>query len=555
MKNLNIFIFLALLKITILTGCCNFEKRSAQITFLKKQKEVNLSIFIHGTHMTKYINQFMRLPNNLTKLTDLNETVFYKTLMRCLVKSNPEEFPLESFYIYGWSGELNPNSRKEAAWKLYNILKNKVKNNKNIKYKITIIGHSHGGNIALNMANFFNEKCSPFKINKLILLGVPVQEENKHFSKSNFFNNVYNIYSSMDIMQRLDIQKFHPGSKGKKLPVFSCQKFEPNPNIKQAKIKINNRSLFHIEFILENFLNNLSCLIKQMDKLDWKKSNYLIKINNKNKSYEILDSGKKVHNEVNIDNGTNIDNTNKNNITIFIHGSHNGSSRLLIKYVDINYKLRPVSQLDPRKYHTYLMAKYFCKNICEFNSFYAFGWSGRVSNLERYKAAQILYDELKQLSQKENLNPKITIITHSHGGNVALNLAKVVNEKNDNMLKIDKVILLACPVQEQTKYFIKSPVFEKIYHIYSSLDSFQVLDPQGLHKINKCKKVPFFSQRRFDDNEKLNQGKIKINNRALFHIEFILEDFLYVLPYIIIELNKKKINSKDIIKVNMKRIK
>jgi hypothetical protein len=113
-------------------------------------------------------------------------------------------------------------------------------------------------------------------------------------------------------------------------------------------------------------------------------------------------------------------------------------------------------------------------------SFYTFGWNGRLDHKKRVRAAQDLYNaltkELERVKQeKPNSKIKIEILAHSHGGNVALNLA-AAEEKNKKNLCIDKLVLLGTPIQSETKSYVNSPIFKKVYNIYSTGDAIQTLD-------------------------------------------------------------------------------
>ncbi len=219
------------------------------------------------------------------------------------------------------------------------------------------------------------------------------------------------------------------------------------------------------------------------------------------------------------------------------------------------------------------------------HTLYGFGWCGSLAPGARRKAGQNLYQSLKELiaQHKSHYNqaPPITIITHSHGGNVALYLADCAAQEDD--LAIDRLILLACPVQEHTKHNINHPLFEKIYSIHSHWDMIQIADPQGLHPwqdalhtfLEKPSFVelklayqssflyPQISERHFPDNPKLKQVSVrwekttpwseedtdsfgnigslikaatkqfKLNARGVLHTEFIIPSFFCQLPFIL----------------------
>ena len=116
--------------------------------------------------------------------------------------------------------------------------------------------------------------------------------------------------------------------------------------------------------------------------------------------------------------------------------------------------------------------------------FYSFGWSGDLSPKARKSTAQELCQSLNKLHD-EYMNlygcmPPLTLITHSHGGNVALNLADAECKPK---FVVDKLVLLACPVQKYTAHHTASPLFKKIYSLHSDWDTFQVGDPQGLRHV------------------------------------------------------------------------
>lgn len=175
-------------------------------------------------------------------------------------------------------------------------------------------------------------------------------------------------------------------------------------------------------------------------------------------------------------------------------------------------------------------------------TFYAFGWSGRLSFEEREQAAHDLYrlikKEIMSYEHTHFVRPKIRLICHSHGGNVALNLAKV-KEPTDNHFVIDELIVLACPVQKVTADYLHDPLFKKVYALYSRTDWGQIMDPQGLYHISRSKhpvsgkqkaQCPLLSERCFAPHPKLLQGRLRIDGSAAGHIEFSDEQVFTILP-------------------------
>ena len=221
-------------------------------------------------------------------------------------------------------------------------------------------------------------------------------------------------------------------------------------------------------------------------------------------------------------------------ITIWIHGTRLFFNRLyqeglpqheglgLAQNLALPHRLKVVAptlhKADPERF--------------DLAHFYIYGWSGKLCFIEREKAAQRLHNELANLvqtyEQTYGSKPFVRIIAHSHGGNVALNLAL----QSNSTLTIDELILLACPVQEHTQHLANNHQFKKIYALYSALDIVQILDPQGMYK-HRSKPDAFFSKRNFAHRDGLAQMKVKVDRRAITHFEFTQSSFLNLLPSIL----------------------
>ncbi len=173
------------------------------------------------------------------------------------------------------------------------------------------------------------------------------------------------------------------------------------------------------------------------------------------------------------------------------------------------------------------------------NKFYTFGWSGLLSQSRRRKEAIRFYNALSEELKKFNnqkTTPIIRIISHSHGGNLTLNLAavhtvinnfknidsilhsainnhaketlrlmyeeikklpqksnlkKFNNQKRydyfpeEKNISIDEFIMFGCPIQHETEAFVLNNFFKKIYNIYSDEDVIQDLDVFSTKKESK----------------------------------------------------------------------
>lgn len=177
------------------------------------------------------------------------------------------------------------------------------------------------------------------------------------------------------------------------------------------------------------------------------------------------------------------------------------------------------------------------------NDYYTFGWTGFISKTRRRREAIRLYNALSALLeqyQAQGLKPKIRLVTHSHGGNLALQLAGINElllegrehaeqkytddkDRHDALidlvqlfshlpdkasaqkqpgqkrydylperggLVVDELILLGIPVQPETDHYCSSPTFKNVYNIYSSEDYIQKMDWVSSRR--------YFSEQRFD---------------------------------------------------------
>lgn len=250
------------------------------IVFMSNTNELKkITIFVHGTHtalLTTLLPKTLYIPWKLEKINDLNEHNYIKWLCEKVSHSDSDEYPLNSFYALGWSGILSHKARLIAAKNLSNEINKLVLLHENKDYQITIIGQSHGCNVALNLAYYLPKSI---KIKKLILLACPVQDLTKDLINNIIFEKIYSIYSNWDLLQVFDPQKLQNSNATN---FFSMRRFDHNNKLKQAKIEINGRGILHIEYIFWNFAKILSSIIKEMDKLPNDHLEHTIKVLYKN---------------------------------------------------------------------------------------------------------------------------------------------------------------------------------------------------------------------------------------------------------------------------------
>ncbi|KKP24168.1 MAG: hypothetical protein SZ59_C0002G0014 [candidate division TM6 bacterium GW2011_GWF2_28_16] len=205
--------------------------------------------------------------------------------------------------------------------------------------------------------------------------------------------------------------------------------------------------------------------------------------------------------------------------------------------------------------------------------YYTFGWSGRLDKERRLESGMQFYDQLVKVVKKirkrnkDGLDPDVQIFAHSHGGNVALNLA-AAEAKNRKNLKIKDLVLLGTPVQTETKGLISSGVFSKVYSFYSKGDDVQIIDfvsTQKHHSRRTFRKVG----EQVELPKKLVQVQVKCDKLKPRHSELwitktranlMYRDRLSIAPYPvsfyvpdIINLIEKYFKNSNSLKVNIRK--
>lgn len=285
---------------------------------IKSPSPSHITILIHGTKLSEIMPSFMAAP--LRKL----EANFFNNQERGLIKINhdatkkynyfhhdfgpllatadPANYPLQDMYVFGHAGTMDPEKRALIGSNLYYLIKklsHDYTEKDGAKPIITIIGHSHGGNIALNMVKGLKDDIDqlPFTVDKLILLGVPVQKFTQYCVESPLFKKIYHLHSHLDLIQIADLQGLYHYDKEKEdNALFSKRHFALQPNLTQAQMlwkkailptvitnkvaaqfftlitKTANlfngekRGLLHVEFLLPPFVSRLPTILKELDR-------------------------------------------------------------------------------------------------------------------------------------------------------------------------------------------------------------------------------------------------------------------------------------------------
>ncbi|MBA2307033.1 hypothetical protein H0W26_02785 [Candidatus Dependentiae bacterium] len=250
------------------------------------QRKMNtVTIFIHGTLPPKpllripMVNKFVGYPKGLHPLANITEEFRLASLARILCEEDPELFNKDFFYLFGWSGRLSINKRRKAAKDLahsLSLLKQRY-TSEGISVSFRLITHSHGGNVALHLSEFFTA-TPPFTIDELILLACPVQKKTESYINHPLFSSIISLYSHLDVAQRIDpqgidnfLESVH--SKGLKFtvshlesigPFFSSRHFKPTPHLRQVYVKFPSRGLLHNDFISEPYMRSLPTFMRSM---------------------------------------------------------------------------------------------------------------------------------------------------------------------------------------------------------------------------------------------------------------------------------------------------
>ncbi|MBA3752143.1 hypothetical protein H0X06_05140 [Candidatus Dependentiae bacterium] len=256
-------------------------------------KNPTVTIFIHGTLPPKLllkipiIKKSVWYPKGLHPLVSLEDEFRLASVTRALCAEDPELFNKEFFYLFGWSGELSSKKRRKASKKLaHALLSLKAQyETKGISISLRLITHSHGGNVALHLAEFFTDTL-PFTIDELILLACPVQRKTESYINHPLFCSILSLHSHLDIAQRIDpqgISNFLESVQFKGLkstvsdignlgPLFSQAHFKPATHLRQVYVKYNSRALLHNDFISERYMRSLPAFMRSRQTLFHKKS-------------------------------------------------------------------------------------------------------------------------------------------------------------------------------------------------------------------------------------------------------------------------------------------
>jgi len=276
----------------LLSGCTHhsqINKKNITITLIPKKNKPNkepqqtkfppITVWIHGTNLIRrpIFYSIFNGKATLKQAYSFDSDQSFYTIAKSIAVSNSEKFPLDTFYIFGWSGRLRAQEREDAAKQLYQDLQSiiAIYLQKYHTYPIIqLINHSHGGNVALNLAKVKDPIDTQFSIASLVLLACPVQIQTMDYICNPIFKQVYVLYSGIDMLQVLAPEIVYQNNtkqkiRSYKIPTFSSRRFPLKPHIIQAKVKINKHALLHTKFTKPKFLTMLPLILTELDQWDY----------------------------------------------------------------------------------------------------------------------------------------------------------------------------------------------------------------------------------------------------------------------------------------------
>ncbi len=217
------------------------------------------------------------------------------------------------------------------------------------------------------------------------------------------------------------------------------------------------------------------------------------------------------------------------------------------------------------------------------HSYYTYGWSGLLSKKARKKEGEEFLTVLEQLiqdSKDRNYDPKLHLVSFSHGGNICAQLGHAHQKKKEiSSLSVDELIMIGTPILQETEIVLKDPLFKRIYNIYSPADTIQTKEIfsgqlfsgrkfEGTKQEPLPTKLTQIELRVQKDRIKTNRYTQKVKNFGTSdyspgHMELWffgwtpnhyrtdyplhpLPTFVFI-PFIIHELNKLNLNQHDIV--------
>lgn len=218
-------------------------------------KDHSITIFVHGTYFLRKILQYspyrqqIYCPQGLTLAKNLPEHYHFCKIAHGCVNCDKDTYSIDQFYVFGWESEhVSDHVRKKAAEILVEQMYELVVDyyiRHDVIPKIRLIGYSHGGNVILHTADYLPFYADMYDVEiEAWLFGTPVQVVSHDLVNSEFFTNIYSVYSKKDIVQVLDPQ----GLRNRKLTknnFWSNRTFCQYSRCIQVDFTVNGNSIGH----------------------------------------------------------------------------------------------------------------------------------------------------------------------------------------------------------------------------------------------------------------------------------------------------------------------
>lgn len=222
------------------------------------EKEYIVNIWIHGANhipllklsQNKYspLRPYLYAKTGLHLATSLPKHYVLHELAVQYNEVAKDEFPIDSFFIFGWSSSMSFPCQlqyygKRLSHELSKLIQDLKIEHKNIK--VRLIGFSHGGNIALYTIKYASSEFENVTM-EVVFLGTPIQELTRSLVNSPYVNKAYSFYTDSDWIQGLELQKFYDLRSS--TPLFTRKQFLQSDNVMQVKLTMNDRSFGHWQF-------------------------------------------------------------------------------------------------------------------------------------------------------------------------------------------------------------------------------------------------------------------------------------------------------------------
>ncbi len=155
-------------------------------------------------------------------------------------------------------------------------------------------------------------------------------------------------------------------------------------------------------------------------------------------------------------------------------------------------------------------------NDTEEQIYFLFGHLGLLCQQYRADAGIELYNHLTDTVaelKKQYKHVRVRIVSHSHGGNIALNLARAERLHKRNLV-VDDLIMYGAPIQVETASYAYDPLFVRVINCYSEGDSIQSNDRFSTKQHTSYKR--FYDEElvidRPDTTTKIYDVRLLVNN-------------------------------------------